>query len=130
MTFCAASAIESALMIGRPESASSFLPSSSFVPFMRTTSGTVRLVALQAAITPSAMVSQRMMPPKMLTRIAFTFGLPSMILNASVTFSAEAPPPTSRKFAGEPPNSLIVSIVAIARPAPLTRQPMLPSSWM
>ncbi len=53
-----------------------------------------------------------------------------MILNASVTFSVVAPPPTSRKFAGDAPNSLIVSIVAIARPAPLTRQPMLPSSEM
>lgn len=39
-----------------------------------------------------------------------------------------APPPTSRKFAGCPPFSLIMSIVAIARPAPLTRQPMSPSS--
>jgi hypothetical protein len=47
-----------------------------------------------------------------------------------VTFSAVAPPPTSRKFAGEPPNSLIVSIVAIARPAPFTMQPIAPSSEM
>ncbi len=129
-TFCAASAIVSALMIGRPESASIFLPSSSLVPFIRTTSGTLRFIALQAAMTPSAIVSQLMMPPKMLTRIALTFGFFSMILKASVTFSAVAPPPTSRKLAGSPPNSLMVSIVAIARPAPLTRQPMLPSSWM
>ena len=69
-----------------------------------------------------------MMPPKMLTRIAFTFGFFSMILNASVTFSAVAPPPTSRKLAGEPPYSLMMSMVAIASPAPLTRQPILPSS--
>ena len=41
-----------------------------------------------------------MMPPKMLTRIAFSLGFFSMILNASVTFSVVAPPPTSRKFAG------------------------------
>ena len=53
-----------------------------------------------------------------------------MILNAAVTFSAVAPPPTSRKLAGEPPNSLMVSMVAIARPAPFTMQPMLPSSEM
>jgi succinyl-CoA synthetase beta subunit len=33
-------------------------------------------------------------------------------------------------IAGSPPNSLMVSIVAIARPAPFTRQPMLPSSEM
>ena len=53
-----------------------------------------------AATTPVAMVSHFMMPPKMLTRIAFRCGLRSMILNASVTFSAVAPPPTSRKLAG------------------------------
>ena len=56
-----------------------------------------------AAITPSAMMSQRMMPPKMLTRMPFTFGSDRMILKASVTFSLEAPPPTSRKFAGSAP---------------------------
>src|SRR5262249_3802975 len=121
-TFCAASAMVSAEMMGRPDSASIFLPRSSLVPFMRTTSGTLRPTAREATITPSAMVSQRMMPPKMLTRMAFTSGFFSMILKASVTFSAVAPPPTSRKLAGSPPNSLMVSIVAIARPAPFTRQ--------
>ncbi len=117
-------------MIGSPESFSIWRPSSSFVPFIRTTSGTFSDVAFDAAITPSAIVSHFMMPPKMLTRIAFRSGFFSMILNASVTFSVVAPPPTSRKFAGSPPNSLIVSIVAIASPAPLTRQPMSPSSEM
>jgi hypothetical protein len=38
---------------------------------MRTTSGTLRFTALQAVITPVAMVSHFMMPPKMLTRMAF-----------------------------------------------------------
>ena len=33
------------------------------------------------------MMSQRMMPPKMLTRMPFTFGSAVMILNAAVTFS-------------------------------------------
>src|SRR5256885_499394 len=126
----AASAIVSALMMGRPDSASIFLPSSSFVPFMRTTRGTCRFTALQAVITPVAMVSHFMMPPKMLTRMPSTLGFLSMILKASVTFSGVAPPPTSRKLAGSPPNSLMVSMVAMARPAPLTRQPMLPSSEM
>ncbi len=41
---------------------------------------------------------------------------------------ASDPPPTSRKFAGSPPFSLMTSMVAMARPAPLTMQPMLPSS--
>ena len=50
-----------------------------------------------------------------------------IILNAVVTRSAVAPPPTSRKFAGSPPLSLMMSIVAIAKPAPFTIQPMLPS---
>ena len=53
-----------------------------------------------------------------------------MILKAAVTFCSFAPPPTSRKFAGEPPAYLIMSIVAMASPAPLTMQPMLPSSAM
>ena len=75
---------------------------------------------LAAAITPSAMVSQRMMPPKMLTRMPLTAGFFSISLNASVTFCAVAPPPTSRKFAGSAPNSLIASMVAIASPAPFT----------
>src|SRR3569623_429589 len=126
-TFCAASSMVSAEMIGRPESASIFLPMSSLVPFMRTTSGTDSDTALEAVITPSAITSQRMMPPKMLTKMAFRSEFFSMILKASVTFSAVAPPPTSRKLAGSPPNSLMVSMVDIARPAPLTRQPMLPS---
>ena len=53
-----------------------------------------------------------------------------MILNALVTCSLLAPPPTSRKLAGSPPKYLMMSMVAMARPAPFTRQPMLPSSWM
>ena len=51
-----------------------FLPCSTLVPSSRTTSGTFRPSSLTAATTPSAMMSQRMMPPKMLTRMAFTFG--------------------------------------------------------
>jgi len=76
---------------------------------------------------PSAIMSQRTMPPKMLTKIAFTLSDDRISLKASVTRSFVAPPPTSRKFAGSPPSSLMTSIVAIARPAPLTMQPMLPS---
>ena len=102
-TFSAASAMVSALMIGRPESFKICLPSTSFVPFMRTTSGTCKLTALLAATTPLAMVSHFMMPPKMLTKMAFKFGFFNMILKASVTFSVVAPPPTSKKLAGSPP---------------------------
>jgi hypothetical protein len=66
----------------------------------------------------------------MFTRIARTSGSSRMIRNASETRSAVAPPPTSRKFAGEPPESWMMSIVAMASPAPLTRQPMSPSIEM
>src|SRR5580765_299943 len=129
-TFRAASSMLSAEMIDRPESANNFLPISSLVPFMRTTSGTFRETALDAAMTPSAITSQRMMPPKMLTRMAFNPGFLIINANASVTCSVVAPPPTSRKLAGSPPNSLMLSMVAMARPAPLTRQPILPSREM
>src|SRR5579864_8345058 len=56
-----------------------------------------------AATTPSAMTSHFMMPPKILTSMPFTLGSAVMILNAAATFSALAPPPTSRKFAGAMP---------------------------
>jgi hypothetical protein len=71
-TFSAASAMLLALMMGKPESARIFLPSSSLVPFMRTTSGTFSCTSRAAATIPVAMVSHFMMPPKILTRIAFT----------------------------------------------------------
>ena len=46
---------------------------SAIVPCRRTTSGTSTPRSAAAATTPSAIRSQRTMPPKMLTRIAFTF---------------------------------------------------------
>jgi hypothetical protein len=55
---------------------------------------------------PSAMVSQRTMPPKMLTRMALTLEEDRISLKARDTRSAVAPPPTSRKLAGSPPCSL------------------------
>ena len=69
-----------------------------------------------------------MIPPKILIKIPLTFLSERIIFNAAETFSLDAPPPTSKKFAGSFPYCLIISIVAIARPAPLTMQPMLPSS--
>src|SRR5215467_2953409 len=101
--FSAASARLSAERIGRPDSLRIFLPSSTLVPSRRTTRGTPRLISRAAATTPSAMTSQRMMPPKMFTRIPSTLGSERMILNAAETRSLVAPPPTSRKLAGAPP---------------------------
>ena len=56
-----------------------------------------------AATMPLATSSQRVIPPKMLNRIAFTFGSPVMILRALTTFWGFELPPISRKFAGSPP---------------------------
>lgn len=66
-------------------------------------------------------------PPKILMRMVSTFGCEFNISNAVLTYSTLAPPPTSKKLAGSPPYNLIISIVAIAKPAPLTIQPILPS---
>ena len=52
-----------------------------------------------------------------------TFGSPVIILKASFTCDAVAPPPTSKKFAGDPPCNLMISMVAIASPAPFTIHP-------
>src|SRR5690606_9495623 len=125
--FFAPSLMSSAGMIASPEFFSRALPASTLVPSRRTTTGTSTPTSFTAAMMPSAIMSQRTMPPKMLTKIAFTLSLDRISLNASVTRSLLAPPPTSRKLAGSPPSSLITSMVAIARPAPLTMQPMLPS---
>ncbi len=83
-----------------------------------------------ASTTPWASTSQRMMPPKILIKTPRTRTSDRMILKAWATLSLVAPPPTSRKLAGSPPQSLIISRVAIAKPAPLTMQPMLPSNEM
>ncbi|BAK10579.1 malate dehydrogenase hypothetical protein [Pantoea ananatis AJ13355] len=127
-TRCAASVRLVAAMMFRPLSASFLAPSSALLPSRRTTTGTLTPTSATAPMMPSAIRSQRTMPPKMLTNTAFTASSDRMILKASVTRSLVAPPPTSRKFAGWPPWCLTMSIVPIARPAPLTIQPMLPSS--
>ncbi len=43
--------------------------------------------------------------------------------------AAFAVPPTSKKLAGFPPDNLMISIVAIAKPAPFTIQATLPSNF-
>src|SRR3984893_4920344 len=101
--FCAASARSSAVINSTPLSFSICFPFLTFVPSSRTTSGTDRCTVLAALIIPCAITSFFMIPPKMLTRIALTFLSAIRILNASVTCSSSALPPTSRKLAGLPP---------------------------
>lgn len=66
------------------------------------------------------MASHLTIPPKMLTKMAVTLGSLVISSKAALIACGVAPPPTSRKLAGLPPLSLIMSMVAIARPAPLT----------
>src|SRR6202162_3203589 len=101
--FCAASSRSSPEVTLRPDSLMIFLPRSTLVPSRRTTSGTFSPTSLTAATTPSAITSHFMMPRKMFTRMPFTLGSEVMILNAAVTFSLVALPPTSRKLAGAMP---------------------------
>src|SRR5208283_2455057 len=107
----AASLSVDALMIAMPLSSMILRPASTLVPASRTTSGTVILVSRTASTTPCATQSQRLMPAKMLTSTAFTLASDSTSRKAVATRSAEAPPPTSRKFAGLPPACLIMSMV-------------------
>src|SRR5205814_7182126 len=104
--FCAASARSSAAIRVRPLSFSKCFPFSTLVPSSLTTSGTDNFNVFAALMMPWAMTSHLMMPPNILTRIAFTFLSEIRILNASVTCSSVAPPPTSRKLAGSPPYNL------------------------
>ena len=84
----------------KPESSRILRPSSTLVPSMRTTMGTLMLSSRAAATTPVASVSQRRMPPKILISTAFTCGSESRMRKAFLICSALAPPPTSRKLAG------------------------------
>ena len=93
-------------------------------------SGTWMPTCFAALTIPEAMTSHFMMPPKMFTRSALTFLSAVRILNASTTCCSDAFPPTSRKFAGDAPCREMMSMVAIARPAPFTMHPMFPSRPM
>src|SRR5690606_15738472 len=82
-----------ARMIGRPDLARIFSPSSTLVPARRTITGTSTASAFSACTTPSATQSQRLMPAKMLTSTACTFLSDVTRRNALATRSGVAPPP-------------------------------------
>ena len=103
-------------------------PSSAFVPSSRTTMGSWSPIWPTACRIPRATSSQRVMPPKMLKKIARTCGSRVMISSASTTPCASPPPPRSQKFAGRPPANVTTSTVDIVRPAPFPRTPTSPSS--
>ena len=75
---------------------------------------------------PLAAISHLNIPPKRLTKINFTSSSDVIMLYASIILSSEALPPTSKKFAGSAPAFMVMSIVAIASPAPFTMHPTSP----
>ena len=83
-----------------------------------------------ASMMPLATSSTRVIPPKMLTKIALTAGSALMTSSAAAITSALAPPPMSRKLAAVPPTWVTTSRVDMARPAPLAMMPTLPESPM
>src|SRR5699024_671790 len=105
-TICFAASLKpDAAIIFSPLSARILLPSSALLPSKRTTTGTSTPTSFTAPKIPSAIKSQRTIPPKIFTKTPFTLSSERIILNASVTRSLVAPPPTSKKLAGEPPVS-------------------------
>src|SRR5207253_5330021 len=127
-TRSAASESVSAVWICRPLSLRMRRPSSTLVPARRTTRGTGTRTSRTACTTPCATQSHRLIPANTFTRMARTFLSERTRRNAAATRSGLAPPPISRNFAGSPPACLIMSMVAIARPAPLMMQPISPSN--
>src|SRR5215213_5965620 len=124
----ASSIVFSWCRFGRSASARIRSPSSELVPSRRTTSGIPRSICWEAVTIPLAISSQRVMPPKMLKRIALTFASLLMTSSALTIASALEPPPASRKLAGAPPAWATTSSVDMQRLAPLARMPTLPSS--
>ena len=98
----------------RPDSLIILAPSSELVPWSLTTIGIfISPIFLYAWTTPLATLSHRTIPPKIFSRIALTFLSFRIILNPASTVSALAVPPTSKKFAGSPPESFISASVSV-----------------
>ena len=124
----AALAISGAGVMSIPDSSNSCNPSSAFVPRIAATTGLVEPTSRAALITPVATTSDRAIPANRFTKIISTSGSLTMILNACSIRSRSAEPPISRKFAGSAPAHFVISIVAIASPAPFTMHPTRPPS--
>ena len=105
-------------------------PCSALVPSRRITIGARSSTRRSASTIPLATSSPRVMPPKMLMKIDFTFWSKLITSSAAAITSALAPPPMSRKLAASPPTWLTTSSVLIASPAPLAMMPTVPSSPM
>src|SRR5690349_2802405 len=76
---------------------------SSLVPVRRMTMGSLSGFCFVAVTMPLATSSVRVIPPKILKRMTFTFGSDVIMRSALTTFSGFDDPPMSRKLAGSPP---------------------------
>src|SRR5215216_2973786 len=93
----AESIVSSTCRFGGAASASMARPSSAFVPSSRTTIGRSIVMRSSASRIPRATSSPRVMPPKMLKTIPFTWGSAVITSSASTTPWASPPPPRSQK---------------------------------
>src|SRR5439155_16031545 len=81
----AASVRSLAAVMARPLPARISRAWGAFVPSRRTMTGILTPTSLTAAMMPSAIMSQRTMPPKILMRMALTLAFDRINLNASAT---------------------------------------------
>ena len=87
IAFLAAASKSSSEMIFKPLFLIISLAFSMLVPCKRTMSGTLSLMVRQAFTIPLAMMAQLTIPPKMLTKMAFTYnryGVQSAWLNSDI----------------------------------------------
>ena len=102
-TFSAASSRSSAEVMARPELFKISLPFSTLVPSQADNEGDGQSNLLHRGDDAFGDDVTTHDAAEDVHQNAFTPGSEVMILNASVTFSFVAPPPTSRKFAGSAP---------------------------
>jgi len=115
--------------MGRPDSLRIFLPSRTFVPSSRTPAAPAGSPARRGDDALGDHVAAHDAAEDIDQDALDLAGSDRISLKAVVTRSFEAPPPTSRKFAGfAAAHDLMMSMVAMASPAPFTMQPILPSS--
>jgi len=105
-----------------PESVRICRPASTLVPSMRTTTGTRIFTRARRDDAGSQGIAAQD-ASKNIDQHGADVVIGKQDTEGVLDLVALAPPPTSRKFAGLPPAYLMISMVAMARPAPFTMQP-------
>lgn len=113
-----------------PLSSIIFFASTAFVPCRRTIIGILMLPRVFVCFyNPGGYTITRYDTTKNVNQYCFYVRVFHDDFKTSLNGLCIGVPPTSRMFTGSPPLSFIISIVAMARPAPFTIQPALQSSF-